>query len=142
MSSSRNRLKRCKMNRRAMYKGMQDGLAAGIDHGKAERGLVDVDAYDTSAKDNYVSAVNALLHARIRRIRGDAASQRLSIFNAMVPLIKPLSAENLVGEASTSGVPAAITATTALLTTFVQASSVSPIPVSNYEVADTEAQAK
>nr|GFB56585.1 hypothetical protein [Tanacetum cinerariifolium] len=43
-----------------MYKGMQDGLAAGIDHGKAERGLVDVDAYDTSAKDNYVSAVNAL----------------------------------------------------------------------------------
>ncbi|GKA85769.1 hypothetical protein Tco_0807423, partial [Tanacetum coccineum] len=49
-------------------------------------------------------------------IRGDAASQRLSISDVMVPLIEPLSAENLVGEANT--------------------------PVSDYEVVDTEPQAE
>ncbi|GJZ12981.1 hypothetical protein Tco_0548211 [Tanacetum coccineum] len=46
----------------AIDKGMQDGLAAGIDHGKDKRGLVDVDAYDPSAEANYVSDVNALSH--------------------------------------------------------------------------------
>ncbi|GKE20024.1 hypothetical protein Tco_1431536 [Tanacetum coccineum] len=76
------------------------------------------------------------------RIRGDATSRRLSLSNAMVPLIEPLSVENLVGEAITSGVPAAVAATTALSTTFVQASSVSPVPTSDYEVVDTEPQAE
>nr|GEW32745.1 hypothetical protein [Tanacetum cinerariifolium] len=45
---------------RVIDKGMQDGLIAGIDHGKAGRGLVDVDAYNPSAEANYVSAMNAL----------------------------------------------------------------------------------
>ncbi|GKB34447.1 hypothetical protein Tco_0879389, partial [Tanacetum coccineum] len=83
-----------------------------------------------------------VVHARVHRIRGDDASQRLSISDAMVPLIESLSAENLVGEASTSGVPAAVAATTALSTTFVQASSVPPILVLDYEVVDTEPQAE
>nr|GEW51292.1 hypothetical protein [Tanacetum cinerariifolium]GEY43826.1 hypothetical protein [Tanacetum cinerariifolium] len=64
----------------------------------------------------------------------------LSISDTMVPLIEPLSAENLVGKASTSGVPAAVGATTALSTTFVQASSVLPVPALDYEVVDTEPQ--
>ncbi|GKC84678.1 hypothetical protein Tco_1140395, partial [Tanacetum coccineum] len=146
---------------------MQDELAVGIDHGNAGRGLVDVAAYVPSAKANYVSAVNALcvmdfpllaqlcpkkmqallpspeqLMLPIHRIRGDAASQRLSISDAMVPSIKPLFAENLVGEDSTSGGPVVVSATTSLSTTFVEASSVSPIPVSDYKVVDTEAQAR
>ncbi|GJT20025.1 hypothetical protein Tco_0878731 [Tanacetum coccineum] len=45
---------------RAIDKGMQDGLATGIDHGKAGRGLVDVAAYNPFAEANYVSAVKAL----------------------------------------------------------------------------------
>nr|GEW24393.1 transposase (putative), gypsy type [Tanacetum cinerariifolium] len=44
----------------AIDKVMQDGLAAGIDHKKAERGLADVAAYNPSTEANYVSAVNAL----------------------------------------------------------------------------------
>ncbi|GJT68196.1 hypothetical protein Tco_1019676 [Tanacetum coccineum] len=36
---------------------------------------------------------------RVQRIRGDAAARRLSLSDAMVPLIGPLSAENLTGEA-------------------------------------------
>ncbi|GJY16317.1 hypothetical protein Tco_0386739 [Tanacetum coccineum] len=38
----------------------EDGLAAGIEHGKAGRGLIDVAAYDPSTKANSVSTVNAL----------------------------------------------------------------------------------
>ncbi|GJZ33895.1 hypothetical protein Tco_0579331 [Tanacetum coccineum] len=70
-------------------------------------------------------------------IRGDAASRRLSFSNAMFPLIEPLSAENLVGEASTSRVPAMAT-TTALSTTFILTSSVPPISVVDYEVLGAE----
>nr|GEU75529.1 hypothetical protein [Tanacetum cinerariifolium] len=45
---------------RAIDKGMQDGLAVGIDHGKVGKGLVDVAAYNPFAEANYVFAVNAL----------------------------------------------------------------------------------
>ncbi|GJS22694.1 hypothetical protein Tco_0451326 [Tanacetum coccineum] len=45
---------------RAINKGMQDGLAAGIDYGKARRGLVDFSAYNPSAEADYVAAINAL----------------------------------------------------------------------------------
>nr|GEV60045.1 hypothetical protein [Tanacetum cinerariifolium] len=38
---------------RAIEKGMQDGLAAGIDHENAVRSLVDVAAHNPSAKANY-----------------------------------------------------------------------------------------
>nr|GEX97208.1 hypothetical protein [Tanacetum cinerariifolium] len=143
--------------------GMQDRLVVGIDHGKAGRDFVDFVAYNPSAEANYVFAVNALhatdfpfltqLESRkdasfadimcllhLKRIRGDAVSQRLSISDAMVPLVEPLSFENLVGEASTSGVPGAVATTTALLTTFVQAGSISPIPALDYKVVDTKPQ--
>ncbi|GKD25059.1 hypothetical protein Tco_1231273 [Tanacetum coccineum] len=41
-----------------------------------------------------------VIHARFQRIRGDVAACRLSLSDAMVPLIEPLSAENLIGESS------------------------------------------
>nr|GEU57984.1 hypothetical protein [Tanacetum cinerariifolium] len=145
---------------RAIEKGMQDGLAASIDHGKARKGLVGVVAYNPSTKANYVSAVNALraedfpLLAQpesqkdaniadimgLLHLEGDDASRRLSLSDAMDPLIEPLSAENLVGEASTSGVPAAFFSTNALSTNFVQASSIPPILASDHEVVDTVPQ--
>ncbi|GJZ18293.1 hypothetical protein Tco_0554416 [Tanacetum coccineum] len=72
-------------------------------------------------------------HARVQRIRGNDASRQLSISNALVPLIEPLSVENLVGKASTSGV--LVTAmTTSWSTTFIQASTVPPISVADGEV--------
>ncbi|GJR16195.1 hypothetical protein Tco_0798847 [Tanacetum coccineum] len=45
---------------RAIDKGIQDGFAAGIDHGKAGRVLTEVAAYDPTVEANYVAAVNAL----------------------------------------------------------------------------------
>ncbi|GKE30934.1 hypothetical protein Tco_1446318, partial [Tanacetum coccineum] len=41
-------------------KGIQDGLKAGVDHGKAMRDLSVVEAYDPSIEGKYVDAVNAL----------------------------------------------------------------------------------
>ncbi|GKE26457.1 hypothetical protein Tco_1441841, partial [Tanacetum coccineum] len=70
-------------------------------------------------------------------IRGDAASRRLSFSNAMFPLIEPLSAKNLVGEASTSGVLAMAT-TTAFSTTFILTIFVPSISVADYEVLGVE----
>ncbi|GKD79132.1 hypothetical protein Tco_1341753, partial [Tanacetum coccineum] len=46
-----------------------------------------------------------VIHNCIQRIREDAEARRLSLSNAMVSLIEPLSFVNLLGEASTLGVP-------------------------------------
>ncbi|GJZ48081.1 hypothetical protein Tco_0601913 [Tanacetum coccineum] len=65
---------------------------------------------------------------KMQRIRRDVTARRLSLSEAMVPLIEPLSPENLVGEANTLGVPVSVATTTALSTTFVETNSVPPIP--------------
>ncbi|GJV65885.1 hypothetical protein Tco_1476713 [Tanacetum coccineum] len=44
----------------AVNKGIQDGLRAGVDHGKDGRDLFVIKAYDPSAEAKYVEAVNAL----------------------------------------------------------------------------------
>ncbi|GJZ31527.1 hypothetical protein Tco_0576574, partial [Tanacetum coccineum] len=41
---------------RAIEKGMQEGLAAGIEHGQAGRCLTDLEAYIPSAEDDFNSA--------------------------------------------------------------------------------------
>ncbi|GJV40109.1 hypothetical protein Tco_1418549, partial [Tanacetum coccineum] len=79
--------------------------------------------------------VSDVANARVQRLKRNAASQQLSIFDALVPLIKPISTKNLVGEASTSRVPAMAT-TTALSTTFIQANTVPLVPVTHHEVLD------
>nr|GEX20085.1 hypothetical protein [Tanacetum cinerariifolium] len=108
---------------RAIDKGMHDGLATSIEYRKAGRGLVDVAANNPFVKTNYVSAVNVL----------HTGTRRLSLSDVMIPLIEPLFFDNLVGEASTFGVPTTAT-TTALSTTFIQARTVPPIPVVDYKV--------
>ncbi|GKG14892.1 hypothetical protein Tco_0354492, partial [Tanacetum coccineum] len=44
----------------AINKGIQDGLKAGVDHGKAGRDLSVIEAYDPFAESKYIDAVNAL----------------------------------------------------------------------------------
>nr|GEX69709.1 hypothetical protein [Tanacetum cinerariifolium] len=117
---------------RVIHKGMQDGLAAGIGHGRAGRGLADKDASiadimgslhleGPAAEILEAEQIQPTLEQLMLLIHQDATSQRLSNTDVMVPLIEPLSAGNLICEASTSGVPAM---TTALSTTFVQNSFV------------------
>ncbi|GJZ15514.1 hypothetical protein Tco_0551191 [Tanacetum coccineum] len=45
---------------RSIDKGMQDGLAAGIEHGRDRRSIEDVAAFNPSVKGDYVVAINAL----------------------------------------------------------------------------------
>ncbi|GKC79973.1 hypothetical protein Tco_1130747 [Tanacetum coccineum] len=128
----------------AIDKGMQGGLAAGIDHGKAERGLTD------SHKDASIADIMGLLHLEGSAAETPEASQlqpspeklmllihrledqMLSISDALVSLIEPLSAENLVGEASASEVLVTAT-TTSLSTTFIQTSIVLPVSAVDQE---------
>nr|GEY75947.1 hypothetical protein [Tanacetum cinerariifolium] len=181
---------------RAIDKGMQDGLTAGIKHGRAERSIADVAAFIPFAEGDYVAAINALrdvnfplltqleankdssmanimdllrlegpaakafeasqqqpspeqlmvlihrlddhviigetplafslevAYNRVQRVRRDATARRLSLTDSILPLVEPLSAKNLTGEASSSAV-LATAVTTALLTTFAQTD---PVP--------------
>nr|GEV41152.1 hypothetical protein [Tanacetum cinerariifolium] len=163
---------------RAIEKGVQDKLAAGIDHGQAGRFLADVFAYNPFAKADYLAAINDLrsvdfsllaqlesqkyasiidiinllhlegsaaatpkdsqlqplpeqlmvpihrledqvviretslsfslevAHNHVRRLRGDAMACRLSLTDAMVPLVEPLSVRSLTGGALSAAYPA------------------------------------
>ncbi|GJR67760.1 hypothetical protein Tco_0013825 [Tanacetum coccineum] len=111
---------------RAIEKSMQDGLAAGIDHGQAGRVLAVVTAYDPSAEANYLAAINDLrsledqvvireislsdslevAHNHVQRLKGDATVYRLSFTEVA------LSVRSLTGEVSTSEVPTVTTAVT------------------------------
>nr|GEW23338.1 hypothetical protein [Tanacetum cinerariifolium] len=130
-----------------------------------ERGLAHVSIYDPFVEAKHVSSVVAfggldfnllsqlesqkdaktslshslnLVHARVQKIIEGALSCHLSISDAMGVLIDPLSFENLIGEASTSGVPATAAAATTLVVANV--SSVAPISVIDYGVLDAEPQ--
>nr|GEZ02641.1 hypothetical protein [Tanacetum cinerariifolium] len=130
----------------AIDNGMQGGLAAGVDHRKARRGLEEITAYDPSAKANFVFAINALrdlmvpihrledqviigetsmsfaldvAHSRVQRLKRNVAACRLSLTDVMVSLLEPLSAKSLTSEASTSGI-LETAVTVALSTTFVK----------------------
>nr|GEU89168.1 hypothetical protein [Tanacetum cinerariifolium] len=127
---------------RAIDKGMQDGLKAGVDYGRAGRGLDVIAAYDPSAEANFVFAVDALSAVLLRfqklvncnllssslwfPFTGDAAACRLALTNTMVLLLEPLFFRSLTSEASTSMVPFAAVTTTALSTTAL--STIPPLP--------------
>ncbi|GKC50427.1 hypothetical protein Tco_1073172 [Tanacetum coccineum] len=143
---------------------MQDGLAAGIGHGKVRRGLVDVAAYNPSTEANYISVVIAL-HAVDFLILSQLESQKDASMDdimgllhlegptaeaskahrlqpspkqLMLPIHRPKD-QVVIGETSLSffldvQVLLTMATTTALSTTFIQTSSVPPISVADYEV--------
>nr|GEX02686.1 hypothetical protein [Tanacetum cinerariifolium] len=133
----------------AIDKGMQDGLVAGVDHGRAERDASMADIMDLlrlkgpaaetpeaiqlqPSPEQLMDPINRLedqviiretslsfsldvAHVHAQRIKGDTAARRLSLTDAMVPLLEPLSAKSLTGKASTYGF---LITTTALSTMF------------------------
>nr|GEU32715.1 hypothetical protein [Tanacetum cinerariifolium] len=102
----------------AIKKGMQDGLPARIDHGKAGRNLADVVAYNPDVEADYNSTLQRLCET---------------------PMVNPLSIENLTGEAGTSDVvPTTTATTTAMSTTFASTSCVPPITIEDYKIVSTD----
>ncbi|GKD13107.1 hypothetical protein Tco_1197514, partial [Tanacetum coccineum] len=77
---------------------------------------------------------------RVQKVKEGALSHRLSISEAMGPLVDPLSSKNFVGGASTLRVPATTASTTALSITNTNVSFIPPISVVDYEVLNAEPQ--
>ncbi|GJS57933.1 hypothetical protein Tco_0652717 [Tanacetum coccineum] len=83
-----------------------------------------------------------VVHDHVQQLKESALSHRLSISDVMGALVDPLSSENLIGEASTSGVPATAAANTAfsISVTVANISSIPPISVAGYDVLNAGIQ--
>ncbi|GKF93711.1 hypothetical protein Tco_0283411 [Tanacetum coccineum] len=76
---------------------------------------------------------------RVERIRKNITEHRSALTGVYVPLVEPLSVQNLTGAAGTSDVlSAAVATTTALSTTFASASTVLFVSVDDYIITDEE----
>ncbi|GJZ83467.1 hypothetical protein Tco_0648640 [Tanacetum coccineum] len=99
-------------------------------------------------EDNIVVRKNSLsdplnvVHDRVQKLKESAISHRTPLSNAIGALVDPLSSENLIGEASTSEVPATAAATNTLSISVVVASvrSIPPISMVDYGVLDAGIQ--
>nr|GEU75662.1 hypothetical protein [Tanacetum cinerariifolium] len=126
----------------AIDKGIQGGLAAGIDHGKVGMDLTDVAAYDLLRRliiSPLIADIMGLLHLEGLAAEAPEAGQlKPSPEQLMLPFTvcrTKWSSERLpFGEANTSGVPVTA-ATTALSTTFIQASIVLSISVVDHDAS-------
>ncbi|GJS61053.1 hypothetical protein Tco_0655837, partial [Tanacetum coccineum] len=148
----------------SIKKGMQDGLAVGIDHGRAGRKLVDIVAYNPSVEEDFNFALQELcevdfcLLAELKSHKDASIEDVINLLrlegpladdpgmNSLQPDVEQLRVPihrfedqvvlgNLIGAASTSAsIPAATGTTMALSTTFTSASSIPPIYVEDYEI--------
>nr|GEU46363.1 beta-tubulin [Tanacetum cinerariifolium] len=119
---------------RAIEKGMQDGIAAGIDHGREGRSLT------VSQGRNVEDIINLL---RLEGPLADAPGMgdlQPDIEQLKVPIYRSKD-QNLIGEASTSAsVLAATITTTTLSAIFASASSIPPVTVDDYEIVRADDQ--
>ncbi|GJY05759.1 hypothetical protein Tco_0371699 [Tanacetum coccineum] len=68
---------------RAIEKGMQDGLAVGIEHGRARRSITDVAAFNPFTENDYVAAINALKGVSFSLLNQLEANKDASMANVM-----------------------------------------------------------
>nr|GEX74442.1 hypothetical protein [Tanacetum cinerariifolium] len=130
-------------------KGMQTGLVAGIDHGKAERSLADVAAYDPFVEAKYVFAF-LVFRPSAETLEGSRLQP--SYEQLFLPIYRKEDSV-VIGETSLSdsleavharvlkikeGVPSTVAAITTLVVANVN--SVVPISVTEYGVLDAEPQ--
>nr|GEW71708.1 RNA-directed DNA polymerase, eukaryota [Tanacetum cinerariifolium] len=144
---------------KAIEKGMQDGLATKITHGKEGWVLTDVAAHNPSAEADYLmvlihhspdktvvgaSALSLALEvsdARVQSIRENIMSHRSLFQDVFIPLAEPFSAAAVTcTEGTFDTVPATIDTTAALSITFASAGIVDPISIDDYEVTGTNDQ--
>nr|GEX16106.1 hypothetical protein [Tanacetum cinerariifolium] len=120
---------------RAIDKGMQDGLIAGIEHGRVGRGIADVVVFNPFVEGDYIAAINALRDVNFPLLDQLEANKDSSMVDIMDLLrlegpwgrnrSPPVSIKYLTGEAS-SFVVLAIAVITALSTMFSQTD---PVPL-------------
>ncbi|GKB43990.1 hypothetical protein Tco_0888932 [Tanacetum coccineum] len=93
---------------------------------------------DVLLRETSLSFSLQVIHSRVQRVREEIMEKRLSLTDVMVPLAEPLSSKSLIGEASTSIIPATTGPITTLSTTFASSSVVPHLSVSYYQVLDAE----
>ncbi|GJV14569.1 hypothetical protein Tco_1359892 [Tanacetum coccineum] len=140
---------------RSIEKGIHDGLAVGIDHGRAWRSLADIIAYNPSVEVDFNSALQELFEVDFRLLANLKSHKDASIEDVMnllrleSPLADAPGMDSLQHDIeqlkvpihSTSiSVPDATGTTTALSTTFASASSIPPISVEDYEIIHADGQ--
>nr|GEW25199.1 nonaspanin [Tanacetum cinerariifolium] len=80
----------------AIEKGMQEGLSAGITHGAEGRKLADVAAYNPSAEDDYMSALQHLQNVNFSLIAELKSNKDASVDTIMnLLLLDDVLAERL-----------------------------------------------
>ncbi|GJU09130.1 hypothetical protein Tco_1125560 [Tanacetum coccineum] len=125
---------------------LEDGLSAGITHGKEGRVLTDVAAHNPSTKGNYIAALQRLQNVNFSLLGELKSSKDASIEALMVPIhhspdkvvIGATALSFALDVSSTEGTAVIVAATMALSTTFDSASSIAPISVDDYEVIGTD----
>ncbi|GJX38341.1 hypothetical protein Tco_0251644 [Tanacetum coccineum] len=80
---------------RAIEKGMQEGLAAGIEHGQAGRCLAELEAYIPSAEDDFNSAIRDLRDLNFPLLQ-ELSNKKDATLDVFASIEAPLSAEALI----------------------------------------------
>ncbi|GJV15961.1 hypothetical protein Tco_1361284 [Tanacetum coccineum] len=155
---------------RAIEKGMQDGLVAGITHGQVGRVLTDIIAFNPSAESDYISAlqelqdVNFSLLAELKSNKDESTETLMNILRQDEPLAERLGldeSDNIANHRSalrdvfvpfveplssavlegTKGTSGTAPETTmALSVTFDSTSSIPPISTDDYYVVHADGQ--
>ncbi|GKA93324.1 hypothetical protein Tco_0815310 [Tanacetum coccineum] len=115
----------------AIEKGMQEGLAAGIEHEKVGRCLSDLEAYNLSAEADFNSAVHDLCGLDFLLLRELSAKKDASTWDVM----DLLRLDDAVAETSTEPLVTALI-TTALSTVVIRPNSDPFLLVEDYENPD------
>ncbi|GKC83185.1 hypothetical protein Tco_1138902 [Tanacetum coccineum] len=96
---------------RSIEKGMQDGLAAGIDHGRAGRSLADIVAYNPSTKVDFNSSLQELrevdfcLLAELKSHKDASIEDVMNLLRLESPLADAPSKDNLQPDVEQLKVP-------------------------------------
>nr|GEY54010.1 transposase (putative), gypsy type [Tanacetum cinerariifolium] len=137
---------------KAIKKGMQDGLSAGITHDKEGMVLTDVAAYNPFAKADFCFAtapkwpltdklVVDELQPNVDQLMVPIHHAPNKVFIGPTALSLALDVSNIRIEGTSDVVSATGGATTTLSRTFSSASTITPIFVDDYKVIDAEDQA-
>ncbi|GJU81707.1 hypothetical protein Tco_1284072 [Tanacetum coccineum] len=141
---------------RAIEKGMQDGLAASIDHRKKGRSLTDIVAYNPAAEADYNPSIQKLrdldfpLFAELSSQKDANIEDIMNLLRLEGPLagapgMSDLQPDGeqltlLIHRGAFDSVPITAATTTTLSTIFASTSSIPPITVDDYEVVCTDDQ--
>ncbi|GJR80117.1 hypothetical protein Tco_0150902 [Tanacetum coccineum] len=122
---------------RAIEKGMQDDLGLVLSMGRMVGDWRTLSLIILLRKRIIMPLCKSSV--QVERIRKNIAEHRSALAGVYVPLVEPLSVQNLTGATGTSDVlPTAVATTTALSTTFASASTVLSVSVDDYIIADAD----